>query len=478
MPADRWLRWPLPRPRAGWLILLLLVGLWAPAGAESSRSSARHREVEAARVAAAESGRGVALFFGAAWCPYCHEMKRDVLDDPRVREAGASWVWVEVDIDRNPSLARRYGVVAVPEIVFLDADGEPERRLIGGYEVEELAAALRGKEPEVLGRASALVWTPRGYRGRGLCFSHVGYGPLHLSSQSPFQSLRLAMQPRTPSTLGRGQLEVRGTGTWVNLWSLDEEAGVEIDAEMLQLTATVAYGLSDTVQVEASYERRSRFGGALDGLIQNFHDLFGIDQQGRLGQPRGRLHTRLLPPGAEEPLVIDEADRGVFAEGLSLTMQHNLTCGTRHLPAISYSLTVRVDTADELDSSRLRDLDFGASLAFSRRLGRFYGYLTLGWTYFGDDRLGPLVLRSSQSSVLAALEWPIAPRHGLLLHYLATEGTIDGFGPFDNASDEITLGWKWELRPRTVLEVGLVENVISFDNSPDFGVHVGLSHRY
>lgn len=438
----------------------------------------RHRHLKPARAAAAKSGRKLALFFEASWCPHCQEMKRKVLTDPQVEEAGDSWVWVELDIDRNPSLARQYGVEAVPEIVLLDSREQPERRLIGKYGPEELARALRGEEPAGKRRSSRLVWTPRGYRGQGLCFSHVGYGPLHIASQSPFQSLRLAMQPRTPSTLGKGQTEVRATGTWVNLWSLDEAAGVQIDAEMLQLTATVAYGLSDTMQVEAGYERRSRFGGAMDGLIQNFHRLFGIDQGGRLDAPRNRLHTRLQPPGAEEPLIITEADRGVFAEGLDLTFQHNLTCGTRHLPAISYSFTARIDTANELDSTKLGGLDLAASIAFSRQLGRLYGYLTLGWTYFGDDRMGPMVLRSNQRSLMAALEWPVAPRHALLFHYLATEGMVDGFGPFDNASDEITLGWKWEFHPHTVLEVGLIENIISFGNSPDFGIHMGLSRRF
>ena len=35
---------------------------------------------------------------------------------------------------------------------------------------------------------------------------------------------------------------------------------------------------------------------------------------------------------------------------------------------------------------------------------------------------------------------------------------------FSDTSDEFTLGWKWELRPRGVLEIGLIENVLEFDN--------------
>ena len=40
------------------------------------------------------------------------------------------------------------------------------------------------------------------------------------------------------------------------------------------------------------------------------------------------------------------------------------------------------------------------------------------------------------------------------------------------------VGWKREIVTRGVLEIGLVENIVTFDNSPDFGVHVGYTRRF
>jgi nucleoside-diphosphate-sugar epimerase len=51
-------------------------------------------------------------------------------------------------------------------------------------------------------------------------------------------------------------------------------------------------------------------------------------------------------------------------------------------------------------------------------------------------------------------------------------------GDFSQNSNEITLGWKWELADRTVFEFGLIENILNFNNSPDFGVHAGLTFRF
>ena len=43
---------------------------------------------------------------------------------------------------------------------------------------------------------------------------------------------------------------------------------------------------------------------------------------------------------------------------------------------------------------------------------------------------------------------------------------------------EVTLGAKWEFLAGTVAELGLIENVLFFDNSPDFGIHFGVSRRF
>ena len=52
------------------------------------------------------------------------------------------------------------------------------------------------------------------------------------------------------------------------------------------------------------------------------------------------------------------------------------------------------------------------------------------------------------------------------------------FSSFSELSHEVTVGWKWEIILGQILEVGLIENIITFDNSPDFGFHVGYSWRF
>jgi len=454
-------------------------------------------DLEATLQAAKASGKPVVVAFVAAWCPICRQMRQEAFRDPAVIALAGEFLWVMVDIDRNLTTAREYAVEGVPLVHLLDSEGRLRAQLLGllapsGFRDQltrllhtlELSPESQPVEIEPLdpGPNSALIWKPKGYRGVGVCFSHVGYGPLKLYSQSPFQSLRLVIRPRTPSTLAKGRYELSANSTWVNVWGVEKDVGDPtnrffLDVEMLQTTIALAYGISDTLEIEGEIQNRSRFGGKMDSFTQGVHDLFGIDQNGRDEVPKNDFVVNLNPPGGPSVELGDD-DRGNYSRTLQFSVQHNVTCGTARLPALSYSVSVRLETLDVGDLSGGSDLDFGASVSLARRLGRFYLYGILGHAWFGRNNFRGIELEDTQFSALLAAEWRFRAMQSLLVQYLRTDGVIDGFGAFGETSNEVTLGYKWELRQKGILEFGLIENVGSFDNSPDFGFHLGFSQRF
>jgi thiol-disulfide isomerase/thioredoxin len=359
-------------------------------------------DLEATLQIAKASRKPVVVAFVAAWCPVCRQMRQETFADPAVLALVDEFLWVMVDIDRNLSTAREYGVEGVPLVYVLAPEGQTRARIVGLQAPTDFHARLavlrdtRERSPEATpielapldtGPNSGLIWKPTGYRGEGVCFSHVGYGPLKLYSQSPFQSLRMVMRPRTPSTVAKGQFEFGATATWVNIWGVEKTVNDPtnawfLDAEMLQTSVALAYGISDTLEIEGELQNRSRFGGVMDGFIQGFHDLFGIDQNGRDEVPRDDFFIQLNPPEGAS-VQLGDSERGDYSRTLQLSVQHNVTCGTSRLPAFSYSLSARLETLDAGDLSGGGDLDFGASVALARRFGRFYVYGTLGHAWFG-----------------------------------------------------------------------------------------------
>jgi thiol-disulfide isomerase/thioredoxin len=441
----------------------------------------------------------VYLAFGAAWCPVCRRMEEKTLLEPPMQALADEFVWVMIDIDRNVTLARKWGVEATPTIFLLDSVGTARLRIVGGTGSEELASTLRtfledlGTEvaagepvPAQAFQYTPLTAKPGGFRGKSICFSHVGYGPLSVRSQSPFQSLRLGIMPRTPSTLARGERQLRVGATWANQWANDDsafdpEAGVYgdylLDYESTDAELSFAYGLSDTVQLELGYEQRWRFGGIMDRFVQGFHDLFGLDQSGRDLVPRNQFRILLDPYGDGPAVDLRDDSQGTFARNLLFTFQHNLTCGTARWPAFSYAVTGRYAVGD-VGETEGGAWDVALSVAASRRFGKFYAYLTLGYAWYSSDAFFGIPLEDTQFTILAAGEWRFKPRMSFILQIMATQGVAVDFDPFSETSNEVIFGWKWEVRQAGVLEVGLLENIVTFDNSPDFGVHAAFTQRF
>lgn len=471
------------------LILLLFV---LTASQLPAAPIAWEKNVQRAFAHASEIKRPTAVYFTAAWCPHCQKFERNTLTQPEVQAALGNFVLVKVDIDRELAFAQQQQVTSIPRWQVFDSDGEmayeisyweDESSFLGKIsENERRRVAQLPTDTGEIGfqfpnwdASSELVTTPDGYRGRGICFSQVGYGPLRLRSQSPFQALRTGLVPRAPSTMAKGQWEFLANSTWVNIWANGQEA-FSLDYETLSASATLSYGIADDLEVEFQYLERSRFSGGMDGFIQGFHDAVGLGQDGRTNVSKDRFHMYLAPRGGQPGVYLNDSNRGTFSRSGLIALQHNVSCGTSTLPAFSYAVSIRHNFSQE-DIMDGDDWDAGLSVSLARRFNRVYAYLSLGMAYLGEETFRGISLETTQFSALLAAEWNFAPRWAGIIQYLASEGVAKDWQAFSEYSHEITLGLKWEFFSRTVAELGLIENLFITENSPDFGISMGIVHR-
>ena len=436
------------------------------------------------------TGKPVALVFGAVWCAACRNFKARTLPAPTVQAMGSEFHWVYIEIDRNLSLSRDFGVRATPHFIVSAPDRSVLGEALGALRPAEFVAFLddaRRTSPLAAGDArppvrvesaerTPLTWSPDGYRGHAICFSHVGYGPLNLPSQAPGQILRLGLKPRTPSTLAKGQYSVRWTESVANIFAFEKD-DFRLDYLTLNTTLSVAYGVSDTVLIEVELSDVTRTNSSLDSIVDGFHSAFGLDDSGRDDFPKG---DNIIDLELKNGVEIEDTRSGSEAHSIALAVQHNLTCGTEKWPAVAYALDVRYHgNGGNADLEGDFPFSFGGSVAMSRRFKEdFYVYLGLGYVWHGLDQARGLPLADEQWSSLLALEWRYAPDRAWVIQYLLSEGVAVDRAPFDKSSNEIDIGWKCELSEGTVLELGLIENVIEVDNSPDFGFHFGIEFRF
>jgi hypothetical protein len=312
----------------------------------------------------------------------------------------------------------------------------------------------------------------------GICIESVGYGPLTLSSQSPVQVLRPTLLPYTPSTILEGDMEFIASAAWTNLWARKRDGSYIVDLEQLRLGVVGRYGLTDRLNVQLEVPFLIRGGGFMDGMIEGFHDTFGIRQAGRDDFSRNEFRVEIeAEPGSRRAMDREAARAGIMDTVLGL--QYNVTCGTEWLPAIGIGVSLKIPTGSDGGLRGSPGFDPGVNIAVSRRfVGWLYGYLNLGFAYYGNDDVLGLELRPYQASALAALEFRATDNLAILVQILGNTAGAKDFHEFSKPTTEITLGAKWEIDRLTVLELGLIENLFIFENSPDFGVHFGVTRRF
>ena len=91
--------------------------------------------------AAVEAAPLAMVDFWAVWCGPC-QMLGPVMEDLAGRYEGKALV-AKVNVDEEPELARRFGVMNIPTVVFLKNGREFDRK-VGAYPAEVYAGVLDG----------------------------------------------------------------------------------------------------------------------------------------------------------------------------------------------------------------------------------------------------------------------------------------------------------------------------------------------
>jgi thiol-disulfide isomerase/thioredoxin len=109
--------------------------------------------VESAFAAAREQGKPIFLYWGAEWCPPCHQIKDEIFSKAEFVAKSRLFVpvYLDGDTDRAQKYGDQFGVMGYPTMIVFSPEGEELTRIPGGLDIglyaEVLDLTLEGVRP-------------------------------------------------------------------------------------------------------------------------------------------------------------------------------------------------------------------------------------------------------------------------------------------------------------------------------------------
>jgi thiol:disulfide interchange protein DsbD len=93
---------------------------------------------------AQKENKPIIIDFFAEWCAPCQRMEKTTFKDERVKALLERCVFIRVDTDKYPDIAKRMAVEGLPDIRFVLPDGTVIRQLRSFQDPESFTSELEG----------------------------------------------------------------------------------------------------------------------------------------------------------------------------------------------------------------------------------------------------------------------------------------------------------------------------------------------
>ena len=250
-----------------------------------------------------------------------------------------------------------------------------------------------------------------------------------------------------------------------------QSEAIRIDGETYRLAVRFGHGIGDQWEIGTEVPLLSHRGGVLDGLINDWHDAFGLPTLGRDRVADNQLQF-VYTRDDREQVNIQSSTTGlgdiiVFAgKTLRTTEKVDLT--------IRGELELPTGDADRLMGSGSTDLSLSATI--TRKWGNWLGSARLGGSYLGTGNVLPELQRNWVGFGTVYVGW--RP-----LHALAFKLQLDAQTPIYENSDiaqltesafQLSIGSSVKIKGSTFLDLSVTEDEINPDVSSDVSFQLRL----
>ncbi len=298
--------------------------------------------------------------------------------------------------------------------------------------------------------------------------------PFLTRNQHPLVAL-FGLPPPLPARIAAAGSTTAGL-QWSNFAATgsDGPLAYTLDGEIVDARVSVDRPLGRRLALHAEIAHRSLGAGALDGMIEGWHDTFGLPDGSRRRLPEDELLLEYRD--AEQVLLrVDRSASGLADVPIALGWQWHDTADV----ALAAWLTVKapVGSVDDLTGSGA--WDGAASLAVDVALaGHWHWFGQASLASLGRGDLLPALQESSAWSVMTGVSWNAWRGLDLTAQVEANSAVFDtGLDDLDGDATVLTFGGSWHTAGGWRFDLGVSEDV-DVDASPDVVLNLAVRKGY
>lgn len=301
-------------------------------------------------------------------------------------------------------------------------------------------------------------------------------GPLPVRNQHPAQLTVMHMPPAATAMLPAGAVQARLDAAYSSLFlsGQDGNRSWHMDGEYLRAATSLRLGLGGGCELAAEVPIAHTSGGFLDAFLIDYHETFGLPDQGRDTAPKNEFEIAARQSG-QTVWSVDADGAELLDVPLYATVQ--LLAPALDRLGLAVRGGVEFPTGDDERGYGSGEIEPGCGALLEYRTGSvaFYGHAQYTWagTPAPAQRAG--LPFADVVSLGAGAELPLTAELHALVQVEWENSTLRHFGLRTTDRDQILLwvGGRWFPIRQLGFEVGLGEDLQGLA-SPDFTAWFGM----
>jgi len=278
-------------------------------------------------------------------------------------------------------------------------------------------------------------------------------GPLKAEEGAPLQRLGYTPMTESADLVGVGRFQTELWLGYSNIFEQDSATShnLYLDLERLLTAVTLRYGLADELEVGARATFQTDWGGFLDGVVEELHNVLGLGNRNRPDFPRG-AYGQSLKDGDGHVLV--EIPRRAFGlDDVRFFTKWRAYASGDGGRVVSLRAVARVPTKANIVGNERSDVGLMLLGRFAWR--RWYVHAMAGGSTVRRSPELEGVLTTRQAFFSAAAEYPLRPRLSALVQATGATQLLRSFNDHDVDGAPLNVivglagtagtGWRWEI---------------------------------